>query len=337
MTYLALDIGGANIKAADGQGYAASQYFPLWQQPDELSQALRAIIAGAPAAEQFVVTMTGELADCYGTKAEGVRSILGALSTAVDGRRVQVYLTDGRLVSLDDAREEPLQAAAANWHALARFACRFVSGDTGLLIDVGSTTTDIVPIVGGKVAATGDTDPDRLACGELVYTGVERSPICSLVSSLPWHGKPCPIAAELFATTHDVYVTLGELPEEPTNTHSADGRPMTKEFAHDRLARMICADREMFTPEDASAAAEAVRRSQLAKMGVAAAGVIARLSAPPATVVISGRGESLARELLVRLGLPSGIVSLTDELGAEVSRAATAHALAVLAAEVSRS
>ena len=334
MTYLALDIGGANLKAADGLGYAASTYFPLWQRPDRLADALAQLIAEAPAAERVVATMTGELADCYRTKTEGVNSILDALATAAGSRDAQVYLNDGRLVSLDEARAEPLRAAASNWHALARFACRFVPSDTGLLVDVGSTTTDIVPISAGQVATTADTDPDRLASGELVYLGVRRSLICALAGSLPWRGKLCSIAAEMFATTADVYVMLDQLPEDPTDVQTADGRPLTKAFARERLARMICADTDTFTADDARQAAETVRRSQLAKLGIAAAGVIRRLPAPPATVVTSGIGDFLARELIRRLGVVTSIVSLTDELGAEVSRVATAHALAVLAAEV---
>ena len=39
-----------------------------------------------------------------------------------------------------------------------------------LLIDIGTTSTDIIPIVDGEVAALGWTDPDRLASGELVYS-----------------------------------------------------------------------------------------------------------------------------------------------------------------------
>jgi len=299
----------------------------------QIGDALAQLIARAPAAERVVATMTGELADCYRTKTEGVRSILDALATATGGRRARVYLTDGSLVSLDEARAEPLRAAASNWHALARFAGRFVPVGSGLLVDVGSTTTDIVPISAGQVDAAGNTDSDRLASGELVYSGVRRSPICALVNSLPWQGKPCPIAAEVFATTADVYVTLDQLPEDPTDVETADGRPLTKEFAQERLARMICADADMFTARDARLTAETVRRAQLAKLGVAAAGVIGRLTAPPAAVVVSGAGDFLAYEIIKRLGLAPNIVSLADDLGAEVSRVATAHALAVLARE----
>lgn len=331
---LALDIGGANLKAADGLGFAASQYFPLWQKPGELATTLVELIAAAPRADRIVATMTGELADCFATKAEGVAAILAALAAAADGRELLVYLADGSFVAPRRALEQPLLAAASNWRALAGFAGRFMPQGAGLLIDIGSTTCDVIPLVDGRPAAAGAADPERLAAGELVYTGVVRSPICAVAAAFPWRGKQTPTAHELFATTWDAYLTLGELPEEPDCTYTADGRPATKAAARDRLARSICADRTMFDEADALAAATAVARAQAAKIAVAAQGVLRRLPAAPGTVVISGQGEFLARQLLDRMKLAAAVVSLNEQLGPELSRAAPAHALAVLAREV---
>ena len=90
MKWLALDIGGANLKAADGEGFAVSQPFPLWENPRQLTDALRALIALVPKADHVAVTMTGELADCFQTKAEGVLFILDALAVAADGRHTRL-------------------------------------------------------------------------------------------------------------------------------------------------------------------------------------------------------------------------------------------------------
>jgi len=330
---LALDIGGANLKVADGQGYAASSFFPLWQRPHELADALGALVAKAPPAERFVVTMTGELADCYATKAEGVSHILAAVGKVAAVREVLVYLTDGSLVTPDVAVQRPLMAAASNWHVLGCFSGRFAPQGAAVLLDIGSTTCDLVPLENGRPVPLGHTDPERLMSGELVYTGVVRSPVCAVAASLPWHGAQVPTAHELFATTWDAYLTLGELPEEPDCTQTADGRPATKAAARDRLARMICADREMFDDDDALASATAIVRAQLAKIAVAAQAVVRRMPSPPATVVTCGQGEFLAPRLLEKLKLVATLVSLGNELGADLSRIAPAHALAVLARE----
>ena len=171
--------------------------------------------------------MTGELADCFTTKAEGVQFILNALSVAADGRHTRVYLTNGKLVSLQIAIKQPLLAAASNWHALASFAGRYVPKGVGLLIDIGSTTCDLIPLVDGQPVTIGKTDPNRMINGELIYTGVERSPVCAVAQLVPWRGRKCPTAHEVFATMWDVYLTLGDLPEEPKSTHTADRRPAT--------------------------------------------------------------------------------------------------------------
>ncbi|HTU25615.1 MAG TPA: hydantoinase/oxoprolinase family protein, partial [Pirellulales bacterium] len=268
----------------------------------------------------------------------GVAAIVAALERAAAGRAVSIYLTDGRLVPPAVATAAPLLAAASNWHALARFVCRYVSGECGLLIDIGTTTTDVIPLVAGRPAAIGQTDPERLAAGELVYTGVERTPICALATEFPWRGLPCPTAAELFATTWDIYLLLEDLPEEPASTHTADGRPATRPAALDRIARQICADRMLFSFDDALAAARAVAERQRDLIARAVQTVIARLPQSPRTIVVSGRGEFLARRVLESLRLSAAVVSLAERLDGdsprhELSRAAPAHALAVLARE----
>lgn len=336
MKWLAFDIGGANLKAADGDGFAVSQPFPMWENSQQLVDALRAMVALVPRVSHVASTMTGELADCFNTKPEGVEFILNALSTAADGRHTRAYLTNGRLVSLQTARKQPLLAAASNWHALANFAARYAPEGMALLIDVGSTTCDMIPLVDGKPVTIGKTDTNRMINGELVYTGVQRSPVCAVSQLVPWRGRKCPVAHEVFATMWDVYLTLGELPEEPNRRDTADRRPATKQAARARLARAICADQESFKDSDAVAIAESLAQAQLRKIAAIAVQLIARLQQPPHTVVIAGSGEFLARRVLDELKLRAAVVSLTRELGPELSQCAAAHALAVLAREGSK-
>ena len=119
------------------------------------------------------------------------------------------------------------------------------------MIDIGTTTTDLIPLDSGKVCARGRSDTERLQTGELVYAGVRRTPVCAVASELPFRGFPTGLAAELFASTLDVYLILGEIESEPDNRSTADGRPATIEGARDRLARMVGADRDSFSALDA--------------------------------------------------------------------------------------
>ncbi|TWU20058.1 hydantoinase/oxoprolinase family protein [Bythopirellula polymerisocia] len=328
---LALDIGGANVKLADGVGYAANWPFPLWKHPKDLAEKITRCLAKAPSAESLVVTMTGELCDCFETRAEGVRSIVAATMEAAGDRSVSFYQTNGQFVSSGEATEHPLLAAASNWHALAMVAARYCETEPGLLIDVGSTTTDIIPLIASKEAAQGRTDTERMLSGELVYSGVERSPVCAVVSHLPLRGKDCPVAQEFFATTADAYLLLGELPENPADVNTADGKPFTCAAAHTRLARMICADRGIVSMHETLDFAESIRNTQVDRIEKAFRLVVAAMPVEPQTIVLSGHGEFLARRLLERLDLPLRIFSLTEEWGPVVSRCAPAHALALLA------
>jgi probable H4MPT-linked C1 transfer pathway protein len=242
-------------------------------------------------------------------------------------------LIDGQFASIAEAVERPLHAAASNWHALGAFANRFVEAWPALLIDIGSTTTDIVPLDDTGPCGAANCDIERLIGRELIYTGVRRTPVNVVVSQFAWQGRNCPLAAELFATMADAYVLLGDIEEDAKDLTTADGRPRTRAWAHARMARMICADAACFSMEDARSAALDVKRAQLALLEAAAVEVVTRLPGPPTTIVASGEGEFLIHELASRLPWKCRAVSLAHELGPMVSQCAPAHAVAILATE----
>ena len=329
---LGLDIGGANLKAATADKRAVPVPFPLWKQPDALPAALAALVAQFPDAEELAVTMTGELCDCFETKRDGVHAIIKAVRFASGGRPIRVWSTDGVFLNSEEAKANHMKVAAANWHALATFAGRYSEDAGGLLIDIGSTTTDIIPLHYGVPYTSGRTDAARLQTRELVYLGVRRTPLCAV-----WRAQVC---AELFATTQDVYVTLGLLPEEPNNCDTADNRPSTTDYSLARLARMLGGDCETLPSEMMIDFAVRIHRLILADLAEAV-----RLAyfdfwrdAPELrTVIVSGQGEFLAQQLIARVpGIDRTtpqFTSLANELGPAVSACAPAYAVAVLAAE----
>ena len=337
---LAFDIGGANTKAADGLGWVHSEPFELWRRRAELPAAIARIVSSRHPS-RVVATMTGEIADCYASRREGVADIVAAVAAATRAAAgpdcpVGIYLVDGTIVSTEEAVRRPLAAAASNWHAVARLAAAVTITDKAFLIDIGSTTTDIVPLVNRAPAAIGQHDVARMAAGELVYTGVERTPIATIVRSLPWQGRLHPVASELFAQSLDAWLLLEGLPEDRDSTpsgsvHTADGGPATRAAAQRRLARMILADPEEVTADEALAMAEwcADRQSMLVARAVRR--VASSCGWQPRSIVLSGHGACLARRALARVGWDVDLVSLSDTLGPDVSRAAPAHSLARIA------
>jgi (4-(4-[2-(gamma-L-glutamylamino)ethyl]phenoxymethyl)furan-2-yl)methanamine synthase len=337
---LAFDVGGANIKAADGLGWVHSEPFELWRRRSELPAALARIVS-ARRPRRVVATMTGEIADCYASRWEGVADIVAAVTVATHTAAgpecpVGIYLVDGTIVSPEEAVQRPLAAAASNWHAVARLAATATTTDRAFLIDIGSTTTDIVPLVERSPAATGHDDVTRMAAGELVYTGVERTPIAAIVRSLPWRGRKHPVASELFAQSLDVWLLLGALAENPDSPPSgslptADGGPASRAAAQRRLARMLLADPDDVTHDEAIAMAAWCADRQSLQVARAFRRVADSCGWQPESVVLSGHGACLARRALARAGWSGDLVSLTDTLGPDVSRAAPAHSLALIA------
>lgn len=333
---IGLDIGGANLKAANSLGQAASLSFPLWKQPEALGEALVQLVAPLAPAQAWAVTMTGELADCFPTKTIGVHSIVAAVVHAsaqcVPQPEVFLWTVSGDFIAPAAMVPSDIpDIAASNWAAQATWIARQFPVRSGLLVDIGSTTTDLIPFHLGKVVAQGKTDVQRLATGELVYTGVRRTPLCALAPSLNFQGRPCRVAAEFFATTQDVYLLLGDTPEDPTDLHTADGRPATVAHAHDRIARMLCCDRNEMSFTEARASARQFANAQMTLLDTAFRQVCPQTTGK--LFVTSGSGEFLAQRLIRQHHPDAEIRSLSECHSPEIASAACAYAVACLLEE----
>jgi (4-(4-[2-(gamma-L-glutamylamino)ethyl]phenoxymethyl)furan-2-yl)methanamine synthase len=295
-----MDIGGANTKAAWLDGVAlrtVSRPFEIWRDRAALSTVLREIAAEAGPAESVAITMTAELSDAFRTKREGVAFVLAAAEAALG--EVKVLTTAGELVSVAEAYARPRDVAAANWVATAR-AVAGVHPDA-LLVDVGSTTADVIPIAAGRVAATGHNDLERLLAGELVYTGVLRTNLAAIAPRVPVRGGWCPVSSEYFAISADVQLVLGRLAPEAYDCPTPDGRPPTAAFARERIARLVCADIEQLGDDEIDAIGAFLYDEQLRQLE-AAARRVERPLPREAPVVAVGAGAWMGREVAARLG-----------------------------------
>jgi len=325
------DIGGANLKAVrlNSEGLkVVQQPFAIWQRRDELVEALAHIATELGPAPRAAVTITAELSDTFRTKREGITFVLDAIQAALPETELEIFGLDGQFHDPAIAYERPMLVAAANWLATALLVARDLADC--LLVDIGSTTTDITPISGGKVLAEGRNDPERLVRGELLYTGALRTPICAIVQRVPLWGGWCPVAAEFFATAQDVHLVLGCLPAEQCTSPSADGRPVTPEFAAERLARVVCADIELLSREEVWAIAQYIATEQVHQIAGAMAQVISRVKLDEPMVAV-GVGAFLAEAAAVRLGLD--YLRPTTLASGAVSIVAPAVAVALLLSE----
>jgi (4-(4-[2-(gamma-L-glutamylamino)ethyl]phenoxymethyl)furan-2-yl)methanamine synthase len=304
---IGLDVGGANTKAAavrgDGGVRIISEPFEVWRAPDRLADAIASVVGrlgldGAPVA----LTTTAELVDVFESKRVGVLWVLDAVTTALPGRSLRVMTTSGALVEIERARADPLTCAAANWVATALLVARTLPD--AILVDCGGTTTDVIPIAAGRLAARGRTDVQRLLAGELVYTGALRTNVAAIVSEVPIGGQPCSVSSELFAISADAHLLRGDLAEAQCTCTFPDDRGPGPEHVRARLARVVCADPEQLAPGDLDAIAAAVADAQVAAIARALARVATRLTPDePTPVVAVGVGAFLAREAAARYGL----------------------------------
>lgn len=334
---LGWDVGGANVKVArvgDGGAPAPAvleRPFALWREPHRLPAVLSEVAARVGGARAMAVTMTAELADCFATKREGVAFVIDAFRTAFPASELWVYGVDGRFRSAETARRQPHQVAAANWMASATLVAR--TYPDALLVDVGSTTTDIIPIVAGRVVSRGRTDSARLRTGELVYTGSVRTPVCATVRWVPLGGGRCRVAAEHFAVAADVHLWLGRIDEADYTCDTPDGRGRSRPEAGARLARMVCADLETIGSADLTAIADHVARAQLRQIVRGIRQVMHRLDAScPGVAVLAGAGAFIARAAAEAVGLTTR--DLAHDVGSANARAAPAAAVASLLSEL---
>ena len=300
---IGLDVGGANTKAVwrDGdERRVLSRAFEVWRDRDALAAVLREVVGSLGEPDVIALTMTAELSDAFRTKREGVNFVLDAAEAALAGPRLVVLNTVGELLSVEQAREHPMEIAAANWMASALVVASHF--DDALMIDVGGTTVDLIPIAGGDVVVRGRTDLARLMSGELVYTGVLRTNLAAISDQVPLRGGWCPVASELFAITADVHLILGHIAPDEYTCPTPDGRPATIEYARERVARLVCSDVEQIGADEIDAIAGYLHAEQVRHIEQAARDASSELTAL-APVVPLGSGAFLAREVAERLGI----------------------------------
>ncbi|HUK84258.1 MAG TPA: hydantoinase/oxoprolinase family protein [Candidatus Acidoferrum sp.] len=299
---LGYDIGGANTKAAfittkKGKlqnSKVAVQYFPIWKEPEKLAGVLLEVKKrlNAVRIDGVGITMTAELSDVYSTKREGVHQILSCVKRVFPNLPIFVLNTDVILLSFDAAYEVPLKAAAANWAATGWLVAHRIKDC--VIVDVGSTSTSIIPIVDAKVVAKGKTDLDKLLCGELVYTGSLRTNAATIVHSIPIKNGVAQVASELFALSADVHLALGNITEKEYICDTADGRERTLAESFSRLARVVCADTEMLTQKEIVSMANYICNKQIAQVTEGLSKVYSftkNLTSRMVPVVVTGLGK----------------------------------------------
>jgi (4-(4-[2-(gamma-L-glutamylamino)ethyl]phenoxymethyl)furan-2-yl)methanamine synthase len=334
------DIGGAHLKIAraeDGRIVEAlTLATPIWLGLDRLIDAARQAAPLFAGSRLNVFTMTGELSDIFPSREAGIASLLGIVAEHFPGKAL-IYAGRSGFVTPDQAIRLAADIASANWHASAALIAKQLG--TALFIDMGSTTTDIIVTRNGAIENDGYNDAERLATGELVYTGYTRSALIGIANAAPVRGAMSPLMNEYFASMADVHRILGVLDENDDKQPAADGQAKTVEASILRMARMAGRDASDLTMPEWRDIARWFSERQLRTVHDAGFRVGARLAGDPdAPIVGAGIGRwqisRLAERMERRFVDFADLIAASDEARSEASSAAPAAALALLAQDL---
>lgn len=300
------DVGGAHLKGArlDAQGKVVQVVqlpCPLWQGLSHLEQGLDRALTVLGSVSHHAVTMTGEMVDLFPDRQAGVTQVMATIRSRLPKATIRYYA--GAAGMIDAAKADAVidQIASANWRATAELVSRRL--DAALLVDIGSTTTDLIPCAGGRVIARGSDDTTRMVANELVYRGIVRTPLMALAHRAPFQGDWVPLMAEWFATTADIYRLTGELPEDADLHPAADGGEKSAAGSARRIARMIGRDARQAPIEVWVELARWFARVQLAQIEEAVDQVLCRPElGKDAPFVVAGAGRSIIEPIARRNG-----------------------------------
>ena len=341
-TFIGWDIGGAHLKLAvvdkSGMINKAMQFpSPLWLGMKYLEQALDSAAQHIPSEGKVihVITMTAELVDIFYDRRAGVLQLVSRFTQRF-GNHVKVYAGRSGLLDPSSVETHAEEISSANWYATANYAASQLAD--GILLDVGSTTTDIIPFKSGSCCQRGSTDQERLQYNELVYTGIIRTPVMAIVDRVPYKGEWQSLMAECFSTMADIYRLTGELNENDDMMVPPDGAAKTPDASRKRLARMLGTDAgERENLSDWRQVALFIAEKQLQQITQALFHVLSNKTMTDHTPLIgAGCGRFLVKKLAHRTGHPYKDFAELLDVGNAFQMAAASCAPAVSIAQIAR-
>ncbi len=328
--FAGIDVGGANTKIATSDGSVVdSIYAPLWRDSAVLYNVLRMVRERLHYVEGVGVVMTGELCDCFRTRREGVISISNTVSKVFE--EAEFFDRNGRFHRT--IKPDPLSFASTNWLASAKLVSNLYPGDDLVFVDIGSTTTDVIPVIRGEIKAK-RTDLERLHSHELLYFGILRTNVAAILNRVVLNGKAYATSSELFAIAADAYLVLGDISRadyrcECPNSYAFtdDEEAKSRESAMQRLARVVCSDLDEIGEAGAIEIATQVKNAQIERLVDALCVMKERYGVEK--VVSGGTGDFLIREAVETAELEL----LTPVWDRRISAVLPAYAVAKLLGE----
>jgi probable H4MPT-linked C1 transfer pathway protein len=237
MKIIGWDIGGAHIKAAKidfkkKTSKTKQLYSPIWKNVNYLKKSIKLIKKKLGKTNYHAITMTAELSDIFPDRKNGVKHIIN-LSSKILGEKNIFFYSKKNFLKKKLAIKKPFELNSMNWHATASFVSNFFPNC--ILVDIGSTTSDIIPIKNKEIISKDVSDYQRLKSNELIYLGVLRTPIQAVE-------RKKNLINENFANLSDVYRVLNKIPSTFDLLPTLDRKTKNKHDSARRIARIFGKD-----------------------------------------------------------------------------------------------
>ena len=339
---LGWDLGGAHTKAAllDSRGqvqHVEQVPCPLWQGLNHLHSGIDSVMRGInrnSGGLRHAVTMTGELVDLFPDRDSGVKALIDTMGQHFSSSTLAIYAGPAGFLNPAHALGHTSQVASANWFASASWLAQRLP--EGVLIDVGSTTTDLIPFADKHVLTCDYSDHRRLVNQTLIYTGVVRTPVMAITDKVPFAGEWVGLMAEHFATTADIYRLTGELDETADLLPSADNGEKSLNGSARRLGRMLGLDADAIGLDGWCSVSRFIAEQQLRQLVDACERTLSMPGiSSTAPLVGAGVGRFLVERISQRLGRPymgfDTLFTCPELMESKVAECAPAVAVASLA------
>ena len=258
---------------------------------------------------------------------------------------VRILGAEGRLYSLAEAGalsgRQVVRFAATKFWGSAYLASKLIGH--GMSIDVGTSSTDLVPVLGGMPDPEAAADPDtynlnRLKTERFIWYGLTATPLDYISHEAEAMGTSWPLYPRM-AKTEVLTSILGLAPRELTEAHAYGGKFPGAEEARFQLAQACGLDVELVGAETLEAIARDLSRRMIDRMAASVRKVAAHAGLGPleeASGAVMGLGRaSVAREALIQAGFrPERLVDVEAVLGAGLSSVSTAYGAALRGLEV---
>ena len=244
--YLGIDIGGAHIKIVclnikKEVCYVGYKQCPLWKGIENLKREIKFINSLITNKNnKCCITMTGELCDIFKNRRSGAKEII-KVCKLINCRKF--YYT--KLDEMFTSRPKFDEIISMNWHSIGKLSEKKVKN--AILIDFGSTTTDLICIKNGQMKYESSDDFGRINNSELLYTGFMRTPLFAITPYINYIKKRIKLIPENFSNTSDIYRIKKEIKKNFDIDNTLDNRSKTLESSMQRVSRSLGFD---FKKED---------------------------------------------------------------------------------------